>query len=167
MATKTTWQQRTKEHRKAAVLDILHRPANEPELDAIKRIAGSYNGRNLPSGKQLKLSWSTLRRLWYAWKKSPSDAVFDLKFSGAPEKSVAQPWLCFLFTDYAVNRGICIKQAYQDLKAASPDLPFSLSIIQRHLSAADRAQIAKAIKLHKKLTDVEQELKTITTGGTR
>lgn len=165
--SKKTWLQRQAEHKKAAVLDILHRPAGESENEAIPRIAAKYNGRNLPRRKQLKLSRSTLRRLWYAWKKEPSDSIFDLKFSGAPEKSVAQPWVCFLFTDHAVNHGLGIRQAYRELKAACPDLPFSLSIIQRHLSAADRARIVKAVTLRKKLNDVEKELKTITTGGSR
>jgi hypothetical protein len=167
MATKKTWQQRQAEHKKSAVLDILHRPAGESENKAITRVSAKYNGRTLPGRKQLKLSPSSLRRIWYAWKKNRSDSVFALNFSGAPGKSVAQPWVCFLFADYAVNHGLCIKQAYRELKAARPDLPFSLSIIQRHLSAADRARIAKALTLRKKLNDLELELETITEGGTR
>jgi hypothetical protein len=102
MATKKTWQQRQAEHKKAAVLEILRRPAGESENEAIPRVAAKYNGRNLPKRKHLKLSPATLRRIWYNWKKEPSDAVFDLHFAEAVNQSVIQLWVIHLFTAYAV-----------------------------------------------------------------
>ncbi len=165
MATKKTWQQRTAEHRKAAVLDILRRPVGESENAAIPRIAAKYNGRNLPNGKHLKLSGSTLRRLWYAWKKEPSDRVFDLHFSGAAAQSIIQPWVGHLFADYAVSRGLSIPRAYRELKAATPDLPFSLRTVSRHLSARARKRIGKATVLRKKQNDLNKQWKTLTQGG--
>lgn len=164
---KKTWQQRTAELRKAAVLDILRRPAGESENEAILRVTAKYTGRNLPGRKQLKLSNSTMRRIWYNWKRNPSDAVFDLHFSDSVNQSVLQPWISHLFTDYATHHKLTAAQAYRALKAATPDLPFSLRTVQRHISAADRARIAKALTLRKKINDLEQELKTLTEGGAR
>lgn len=164
---KKNWQQRRAEHLKAAVMDVLHRPAGETENKAIPRVAAQRNGRNLPGRKHLKLSAATLRRIWYLWKKDPSDAVFNLHSAGADNQSVIQPWVLHLFTAYAVQRGIGIHQAYRELHAADPGLPFSLRTLQRHLPAADRARIAEAMKLHKNRIKIEQQIKTVTTGGTR
>lgn len=167
MKSKQTWQQKTVEYRRAAVVEILNRPAGESQQAAIRRIARKYNGRNLPAGKHLRLSPNTLRTIWYRWKKDPSDKAFELHYAPPVTLPQFKPWMVRLFVEYAVFHGLSAIQAHKQISASPEGFPFSLRTVSRHLSAADRARIAKAITLRKKIRIATEELKTITQGETR
>lgn len=147
-AKKMTWQQCQAELKRAAIVDLLNRPQDESLSAAARRISKSYNGKRLPQGKRLKLSATSLKRLWYRWKPNPSDEVFDLHYAPA-QLSVVQPWICHLFTHFAASSGLTLPQAYERLKAADPTLPFSSRTLRRHLPAGDQMRIAEALKLHR------------------
>jgi len=149
MTKNISWQQRTAEHKKAAVLEILHRPASESENVAIPRVAKKYNGRNLPEGKKLRLSKSTLRRLWYSWKADPSDKVFNLHYPEGQRVSMA-PWVIELLESYAMQHGCTIRELQLQLRAADPGFPFSKDSLYRHLPPDTRQRIAAISKLHRK-----------------
>jgi hypothetical protein len=163
-AKKKTWQQRRAEHLKAAIHDIENRPKGESVNKAIPRIAAKYNGRNLPGRKNLELSPATLKRIWFAWKKYRSDAVFDLHYRPPQTETAVQPWVRTLFTGFAAAQGISIPQAYNDLKESCPDLPFSMRTLRRHLSADELKEISGAIALRNKLDRLGREIEAINKG---
>ncbi|MCF7849732.1 MAG: hypothetical protein K9M45_12855 [Kiritimatiellales bacterium] len=160
-----SWQQRQAELKKAAIVEILHAVTSGESLaSAAKRISKSYGGKRLPEGKRLHLSSYSLKRLWYLWKKNPSDSVFDLNYADGNIQSVIKPWVGHLLTDYAISHGLTIPLAYKQLKAADPDLPFSSRNMRRHLSGADQKRIGKAVALRKELNAIKSELETIKGG---
>lgn len=164
MAKKISWQQRSAEHKKAAVLEILHRPASESENAAIPRVAKKYNGRNLPEGKKLRLSKSTLKRVWYLWKADPSDKVFNLNYPEVSREPMA-PWLVELLEFYAIESKCSVRDLHRRLKAKDPDLPFSKDGFYRHIPSESRSRISAAAKIWRKAESLYQEWKKLTGGN--
>lgn len=165
MKQQKTWQQKTADYRKAAVVEILNRKDRETEQQAIRRVSRKYNGRSLSGGKYLRLSAPTMRRLWYAWKKAPADSVFELHFSPSPCQPTFRPWVCRLFIEYAIGRGLTVSQAYAALKAETPSFPFSIRTVRRHLKRGDLDRINRAPVLRGRIMNLKQELETITKGA--
>ena len=164
MPAKSSWQQRAAKHKKAAVLEIFHRPANESENAAIPRVAKKYDGRSLPEGKNLLLSKSTLRRLWYAWKADPSDNVFNLHYSEGPRVSMT-PWMIELLESYAMQSGCTVRGLQLKLKALDEDFPLSKDSLYRHLPTDARQRITQAVKLHRRQESVNQDREKLTGGS--
>lgn len=162
-STKPNWQQRSAELKKAAVLEILRRSAMESELSAIKRVARKYNGRNLPGGKNLRLSIPTLRRLWYAWKANPSDSVFDLHYVEGQRKEMPV-WQVKLMEAFAIQHGLSLGELHTHLKALDSDFPYSRDSFYRHLSEETKQRIAKAVKLRKAQEALDLEKEKLTGG---
>ncbi len=163
MAKKISWQQRQAELKKAAIIEIQNRPSGESPTSAARRISKAYSGKRLPEGKRMRLSLTSLARLWREWKKNPTDAVFDLNYDGGASPLI-QPWISLLLTDYAIHNGLNIPQAYKRLKSAAPDLPFVSRTMRRHLSDADQKRIAMAVRLRKQQGDLDEKTKKLTGG---
>jgi hypothetical protein len=166
MKAKKTWQERAAEHRKAAVLEVVNRPKGEPIRRATKRISAKYNGRTLPGKKHLKLAESTLRRLFYKWKKDHAETVFAFHYVTPAVPSTVHPWIMRLFVDYAVHNGLLAFTAHKELQQTSA-FPFSVKTVYRHLSTTDRQRISRATALHKKIRIATEELETITNKNRR
>jgi hypothetical protein len=164
MSIKPNWQTRSAEQKKAAVLEVLRRPANESENKAIPRIAKKYNHRKLPDGKILRLSKTTLRRLYYAWKADPSDKVFALNYAKGSREPM-DPWLVELLEFYAIESKCSVSDLSRRLKAKDPSFPFSRDGLFRHLPAESRNRIFTAAKLWRKAESLYQEWKKLTGGN--
>ncbi len=165
MTNQVPWEQRQAELKKAAIVEVLNAVTSGESLEsAARRISRAYNRKRLPEGRRLRLSFSTLKRLWYEWKKDPRDSVFDLHY--VPNNlSVIRPWISHLLTDYAIHHGLNIPKAYEALKAIDPNLPFVSVTMRRRLSNADQKRIAKAVQLRKRKNALDKELKTLTGGA--
>ncbi len=164
MAKKISWQQRQSELKRAAIIEVLNAITSGEALEsAADKISSHYNGKRLPNGKNLRLSSEHLKRLWYKWKKNPSETVFNLNYDGGPS-TLIQPWISHLLTVYAIHYELSIPQAYDRLKEIDTGLPFVSRTMRRHISDTDQKRIRKAVQLRKEQAALDLEKGKLTGG---
>lgn len=79
---------------------------------AFRRVAAQFRGRALGQGRRLRLSASTLRRLWYARSGVQRKAAFELHYRPRPKVEIP-PELFRAMIDAALNEGLTVPGIYE------------------------------------------------------
>jgi hypothetical protein len=160
-AKKKSWKDKAEELRSRALVAVMVWSFTLSDSEAIERVSKEYNGRKLPEGKKLRLSASTLKRLYYQWKANPTDAVFRLNYAEGHQSSLSL-WQIELIEFYAIQNGCSLRELHERLSALDPAFPVSRAGLYRNMPEASKARISKALTLLRRKATIEAELIELT-----